>query len=68
MWGLEGYLPAIWGGGGPPTLARVDTPNSGGQSSTASTCYAAGVTYLAFTQEDFLVVKISFTHQREASS
>ena len=38
-------------------LAKVGTPHQGGcQSSTASTCYAAGIMPLAFMQEDFLVI------------
>ena len=46
----------VWMVGGIPPPMR--------QSSTASTCYAAGGVPLAFTQEDFLVINISWHKQK----
>ena len=50
------HLRSRWGGYPIPGLGRV------GQSSTASTCYAEGGVPLAFTQEDYLVLKLNLTN------
>ena len=59
-----GWVPPPWPGldGVPPTRDWMGTPPSTRQSSTASTCYAAGGMPLAFTQEDFLVDIIMITY------
>ena len=72
VWMVGGYtIPGLDGGGGtsrvPPTRTGWGNPPPTHthirQSSIASTCYAAGSMLLAFTQEDFLVIRANFTHR-----